>query len=77
MKRTPREKLLNPSPGSKIAAARDWGIDLTQLVENLSYSPAERIKRNDNAVNSVRMIAEAVKRAKAVARQKESDVQSV
>lgn len=65
MKRTPEEKLLNPRPGSKIAAARDFGIDLTQLVENLRLSPAERIKRNDEAVNSVLKFAEAMRRAKA------------
>ncbi len=65
MKRTPREKLLNPTPGSKIAAARDFGIDLTQLAENLKYTAAERIKRNDDAVNSVRQFAEAVRIAKA------------
>ena len=63
--RTPREKLLDPRPGSKIAEARDWGIDLTQLVENLRLTPAERIRRNDDAVNSVRKIAEAMARAKA------------
>ena len=65
MKRTPREKLLYPSPGSKIAAARDFGIDLTQLAENLRYTPAERIRRNDDAVNSLRIFAEAVRIAKA------------
>jgi hypothetical protein len=64
MKRTPEEKLLNPRPGSKIAAARDFGIDLTLLVENLRLTPAERIKRNDQAVNSVLKFAEAMKRAK-------------
>jgi len=65
MKRTPREKLLNPAPGGKIAAARDFGIDLTQLAENLRYTPAERIARNDDAVNSLRQFAEAVRVAKA------------
>lgn len=65
MKRTPREKLLNPTPGSKIAAARDFGIDLTQLAENLRYTPGERIRRNDDAVNSLRQFAEAVRVAKA------------
>lgn len=65
MKRTPEEKLLNPSPGSKIAAARDYGIDLTQLVENLDLTPAQRIKNNDDAVNSVMKFAEAMRRAKA------------
>ncbi len=65
MKRTPEEKLLNPRPGSKIAEARDFGIDLTQVVENLRLTPAERIKRNDDAVNSVQKFAEAMRRAKA------------
>ncbi len=64
MKRTQEEKLLNPRPGSKIAAARDFGIDLTQVVENLRLTPATRIKRNDDAVNSVHKFAEAVRRAK-------------
>ena len=63
--RTPEEKLLNPKPGGKIAEARDWGIDLTQLVENLRLTPAERIRRNDDAVSSVRKIAEAMAKAKA------------
>ena len=44
MKRTPEEKLLNPRPGSKIAEARDFGIDLTQIVENL------RIEKLQNAM---------------------------
>jgi hypothetical protein len=64
MKRTREEKLLNPRPGSRIAAARDYGIDLTQVVENLRLTPAERIKRNDDAVNSVLMFQEAMRRAK-------------
>lgn len=68
MKRTPEEKLLNPLPGSKIADAAAYGIDLTQLVENLRRTPAERIKRNDAVVNSVRKIEAAVRLAKAKAR---------
>ena len=64
MKRTPEEKLLNPRPGSKIAAARDFGIDLTQLAENLRYTPAERIKRNDAAANSMLRFEEAMRAAK-------------
>lgn len=65
MNRTPEEKLLHPRPGSKIAEARDYGIDLTQIVENLRLTPAERIKRNDQAVNSVLKFAAAMKKAKA------------
>jgi len=65
MERTREEKLLNPRPGSKIAAAVEYGIDMTQLVENLRRTPAERIRRNDDVVNSVRKIAAAVSKAKA------------
>jgi hypothetical protein len=65
MKTTAREKLLNPKPGGKIAEARDFGIDLTMLAENLRYTPAERIKRNDQAANSMFKFEEAVRKAKA------------
>jgi len=65
MNRTREEKLLNPRPGSKIAAAVEYGIDMTQLVENLRLTPAERVRRNDEVVNSVRKIAAAVSKAKA------------
>ena len=65
MKRSPREKLLNPSPEGKIEAAREYGIDLTQLAENLRYTPAERIKRNDAAANSFLKFEEAMRQAKA------------
>ena len=44
MKRTPEEKLLNPKPGSKIAAAKEFGIDLTLLVRQLRLTPEERLK---------------------------------
>lgn len=64
MKRSVEEKLSNPLPGSKIAEARDYGIDLTQLIENLRLTPAERIKRNDQAVNSMLKFEEAMRRAK-------------
>ncbi len=34
--------LMNPRSGSKIAEARDYGVDLTLLVEQLRKTPAER-----------------------------------
>jgi hypothetical protein len=68
MNRTVEERLLNPKPGGAIAAAKDFGIDLTQLVENLRLTPAERIKRNDEAVNSMLKFAEAMRQAKAKSR---------
>jgi hypothetical protein len=32
----------DPPPGSKLAAARDFGIDLTLLVRQLELTPSER-----------------------------------
>ena len=69
MKRTAEEKLLNPKPGSAIAAARDFGIDLLQIVENLRMTPAERIKANDAAVNSLLKFQEAMRKAKSKVKQ--------
>jgi hypothetical protein len=43
MKRTPIEKLLNPRPGSMIAAAAEFGIDLTLVASKLRKTPQERI----------------------------------
>lgn len=36
------ELINNPPPGSKLAAAREYGIDLTLLVENLALTPTQR-----------------------------------
>jgi len=43
MKRTPEEKLLNPRPGSKIAAAKEFGIDLSLTASQLRKTPQERL----------------------------------
>ena len=50
MKRTREEKLLHPKPGSRIAEARDYGIDLTQIVENLRLTPEKRIEKLQKAM---------------------------
>lgn len=36
------DALLHPAPGSRIEAAKNYGIDLTLLVEQLRLTPAER-----------------------------------
>jgi hypothetical protein len=36
--------LNNPPPGSKLAAAKEYGIDLTLLVRTLEMSPTERLQ---------------------------------
>ena len=62
--RTPEEKLLNPRPGSKIAEARDYGIDLTLLVSNLRLTPEERLRMNDDINSGLEVLAAAMKNAK-------------
>ena len=37
------QRLLDPAPGGEIAAARDFGVDLSLLVERLRRSPEERL----------------------------------
>lgn len=37
--------LLNPAPGTRAAAAKDFGIDLTLLLEQLRLTPAERARQ--------------------------------
>lgn len=53
MKRTPEEKLLNPRPGSKIAEARDFGIDLTLTVGQLRLTPQQRIDNLQASMESL------------------------
>jgi hypothetical protein len=45
--------LIDPKPGTKAAAARDFGIDLSLTVSNLRLTPEERIKQLDRHVDSI------------------------
>lgn len=38
------ELITNPPAGSKIAEAKEWGVDLTLLYENLKLTPTERAR---------------------------------
>jgi hypothetical protein len=53
------DRLRNPAPGSRIEAARRFGIDLTLLISHLRLSPAERVER----MLEVSRIAESVRGA--------------
>lgn len=70
MKRSPEERLLNPVPGSRIAEAHEYGIDLTLLVENLRLSPADRIKQNDALINDLIRFENAMRSAKSFGKSK-------
>lgn len=45
MKSLAEERLRNPPSDSAIARARDFGIDLTLLIERLQLTPEERVFR--------------------------------
>jgi len=45
-----REFILNPPPGSALARARDYGIDLTMLARNLELTPDERLESAMRAI---------------------------
>lgn len=54
-------RLRNPTPGSRIEAAKESGIDLTLLIEQLRLSPAERVRR-------MHLIAQAAEKVRGSAR---------
>ena len=63
MNRNVEAYLLNPPPGSAAARARDFGIDLTLLIERLQRTPEERLndlQRVMRAFEEVRKSAAAV-----------------
>lgn len=62
MKRTPEEKLLNPKPGSKAAAAQEFGIDLTLLVRQLRLTPQQRLDELQSSIKSVEGLIKARKK---------------
>jgi hypothetical protein len=54
--------LRNPPPGSRIAAAKEYGIDLTLLIEQLRLSPAERVRQLELAANDLEELRESVRK---------------
>jgi hypothetical protein len=61
MNRSAEEYLLNPPPGSAAAHARDFGIDLTLLIQRLRLTPEERL---DDLQRVMRDLEEARKSAR-------------
>ena len=52
LKSPAEEQLRNPPPDSAIARARDFGIDLTLLIERLQLTPEERVLRLQQAMTA-------------------------
>ena len=45
---------MNPRPGSKVAAALDFGIDLTLTFRQLEKTPQERVEYQQSAMRSLK-----------------------
>jgi hypothetical protein len=50
------ELINNPPPGSKLAEAKEYGIDLTLLVENLKLTVTGRLQKLEAAATFLRKV---------------------
>jgi hypothetical protein len=56
------ERLRNPAPGSRIEAAKNYGIDLTLLISQLRLTPAERAQRMLESIRAAEAVRGAARR---------------
>jgi hypothetical protein len=61
--RIAEDRLRNPAPGSRIEAAKKWGVDMGLLIEQLRLTPAERAEKMESA-------SEAVEQMRGIARRR-------
>jgi hypothetical protein len=61
--RIAEDRLRNPAPGSRIEAAKKYGIDMSLLIEQLRLTPAERAEKMESA-------SEAVEQMRGIARRR-------
>lgn len=47
------ELIAHPPDGSKLAEAKEYGIDLTLLYENLKLTPTERARKLDEGARAL------------------------
>jgi hypothetical protein len=53
----------DPPPGSAIAAAKEFGVDLYATLENLRRTPEERIRRASEGLEFAEQLREAGRKA--------------
>ena len=58
-----RKLIENPPPGSAIAEAKAFGVDLYSVLENLKLTPAERFRRGDEERLFVQKLRKAGQKA--------------
>jgi len=54
-----RQLIMNPRPGSKVAAAQEFGIDLTLTLGQLKKTPQQRIEDLQSAMKGLEEFARA------------------
>jgi len=59
-----RQLIDHPPEGSAIAEARDFGVDLYSILENLKLTPAERFRRAAEETDFVRRLRGSLQKAK-------------
>jgi len=59
---TAESRLRRPHPGSRIAAAQEFGIDLTLLIHQLRLSPADRVRGMHRAAQDMEKARGAARR---------------
>jgi hypothetical protein len=55
------ELIQNPPPGSKMEAAKNYGIDLTLLLHSLTLTPEERAQEVEAALRSAEALRKTYK----------------
>ncbi len=58
------ELIRNPRPGSKVAAATEFGIDLTLTLGQLRKTPQERVEHQQSAMRSLEEFRRQVKESR-------------
>ena len=56
-----RQLIDNPAEGSAIAEAKEFGVDLYSILENLKLTPAERFRRAAEETDFVQRIRKNIR----------------
>lgn len=59
-----RQLIVNPRPGSKVAAATEFGIDLTLTLGQLRKTPQERVEHAQSAMRSLEEFRKQVRESR-------------
>jgi len=54
--------LLHPPRGGRIEAAKNYGVDLTLIVEQLRLTPAERVRKLESASTALEKVRGVARR---------------